>query len=69
MSRAPSWRAVAYVLAGRVANFAALAGNGGPNGGCDHSVAEADPENCAPCDDRAALQLYRDKLTSEGGRS
>lgn len=73
----PSWRSVAEMLALRLANHASLAG-ALPDDmanrtiydqatGCSHTLADADPENCPFCDDRAAYRLYLRKLRAGTG--
>lgn len=69
MTRDPSWREVARVLAERVEIAAGAAGSisphdNRPGAGCSHPTAEADPDNCPFCADRAAFQLYERKLRS-----
>lgn len=69
MSREPSWREVARVLAERMEVAAGHAGAADPHDtrghtGCSHSVAQADPDNCPFCADRDAFLLYQRKLRS-----
>jgi hypothetical protein len=69
MSHEPSWRKVAEVLAERLRHAAPRAGSVSPlditeADGCRHSEAEADPDNCPFCADRAAFQVYQRKLRS-----
>ncbi len=64
--RLPSWREIANVLAERLQHPAGAAGSASPHdigdrAGCPHSAAEADPENCPFCADRAAYQLWQRK--------
>lgn len=66
--RLPSWRRVADVLAERLRHAAAAAGSVPPNlpercdvRGCGHREANADPDNCPFCADRAAYRLWEKK--------
>jgi hypothetical protein len=63
VTRPPSWRAVARVLGERMYHQAE-----GARDDHDHGRAEADPDNCPFCADRAAYDLYVRKLESEGKR-
>lgn len=58
MTRPSSWRAIAKRLADRM-YYQAF---------CDaHSLAEADPDNCPHCDDRAAYQAWVAKQYGPAG--
>lgn len=52
MARPPSWQAVAAALAHRMAHHARCP---------QHPAADAVPDDCPWCADRAAYQLYLDK--------
>lgn len=73
MSREPSWRTVAETLAARLRYAAQAAGSASPHypgenvAGCSHSAEEADPDNCPFCADRAAFQVFQDKVRRTGG--
>jgi hypothetical protein len=74
MSHEPSWRRVAEILAERLEHAARAAGSISPYGigdrpGCTHSESEADPDNCPFCADRAAFQVFQDKVRKSGGAS
>jgi hypothetical protein len=72
MSREPSWRRVAEILAERLSHSAPRAGSVSPlditeADGCRHSEAEAVPEACPFCADRAAFQVFQAKARKSGG--
>lgn len=60
-ARNPTYRELARILAERLEHHAALAGASRgyvsiPDSGCGHKLADADPDNCPFCADRAAIK-------------